>query len=94
MQISNVATMTRDVIDEHGFEGYQPTIIFPERRIVRSVADVPDGVDHEQVALGLASQHAEPGEEYFVVFRHSDTEFKVIHMHEGKSRAEVFSLEA
>lgn len=93
MQISNVASMTRAMIAEQGFEGYQPTVIFPDRRDIRSLAGVPGSEDHEQIALRWASGLAEPGEEYFVVYGHSDTEFKVVHIREGKLKAEVFAVE-
>ena len=92
MQISNVAKMTRAVIGGQGFEGYQPTVLFPGRKDIRCLAGVPDSEDHEQIALRWASGLAEPGEEYFVVFRHSDTEFKVVHMREGESEAQVFPV--
>lgn len=94
MQISNVASMTRDVISKQGFDGYQPTAIFPARKSVRSLAGVPETEDHEKVALRWASGLAEPGEEYFVVFRHSGAEFKVVHVEQSRQRTEVFPVKA
>ena len=82
------------MIAKQGFEGYQPTVLLPDRKSIRSLAGAPDCEDHEQIALRWAAGLAGPDEEYFVVFRHSDTEFKVVDLYEGEPNAEVFPVEA
>lgn len=90
MQVAQFATITRNVIDRQGFDGFQPTVCFPARKDVRALAGVPDDEPHEPIALRWAAGLAEPGEEYLLAFRHSDTEFKVVHAVAGRLKHRVY----
>lgn len=64
MQIEQFAAMTRNVIREQGFYGFQPTVCFPDPKNVLVLAGVPENEDHEPIALrwaeGLAKERGVP----------------------------------
>ena len=91
MQVEQFAAMTRNVIAEQGIEEFQPTACFPQRRDIRALAGVPEDEAHEPIALQWAAELAEDGEEYFVAFKHSITEFKVVHFLLGKAEHNTYA---
>lgn len=94
MNIENFASITRNVIRENGFEGFQPTLCLPERKDLRSLAGVPEDEDHEPIALRWAAGIARPDEEYLVAFKCTPTEFKVVRFERGISESQVYVAEA
>lgn len=94
MQIEQFAAITRNVIGNQGFEGFQPTVCFPERKDVRALAGVPENEDHEPIALRWAEELAEDGEEYLIAFKYSATEFKVVRFCQGHLEQQVHAAEA
>ena len=94
MQIEQFATMTRNVIHDQGFDGFQPTVCFPERKDIRALAGVPADEAHEPIALDWAVNLAKPGEEFLVAFKHSATEFKVVQFLNGSRQHQVYVAEA
>lgn len=93
MQIEQFAAITRRVIHEDGFEGFQPTVCFPNRRDIRVLSGVPEDEAHESIALRWAVQLAAPGEEFLVAFKCSATEFKVIHSRNDNQQCQVYAAE-
>ncbi|HKY29319.1 MAG TPA: hypothetical protein VJM12_15370 [Pyrinomonadaceae bacterium] len=94
MQIDEFATITLNVIRKQGFDGFQPTVCFPERREVRALAGVPEHEAHESIALRWAANLAKPGEEYLVAFKHSASEFKVVQSSQGNLEYKIYAAEA
>jgi hypothetical protein len=94
MNIEQFASITRNIIRANGFEEFQPTVCLPARRDVRSLAGVPEDESHELIALRWAAGIAEPDEEYLVAFRHSPTEFKVVHFVPGGQVHQVYVADA
>ncbi len=94
MQLEQFATITRKVIQDQGFDGFQPTVCFPERKDIRALAGVPADEAHETIALDWAANLAEPGEEFLVAFKHSATEFKVVQSLNGARQHQVYAAES
>jgi len=90
MQIEQFAAITSNVIREQGIGGFQPTVCFPERRDIRALSGVPEDEAHEPIALRWAASLANPGEGYLVAFKHSETQFKVVHCVSGRQEHQVF----
>lgn len=90
MQIEQFAAITSNVIREQGIGGFQPTVCFPERRDIRALSGVPEDEAHEPIALRWAASLANPGEAYLVAFKHSETQFKVVHCVLGNQEHQVF----
>lgn len=94
MQIEQFATITRNVIQDQGFDEFQPTVCFPERKDIRALAGVPADEAHEPIALDWAANLAKPGEEFLVAFKHSATEFKVVQFLNGTRQHQVYAAES
>jgi hypothetical protein len=94
MKIEKFAAITRNVIRNQGFDGFQPTVCFPEREEVRALAGVPEDEAHEPIALRWAAELAKPDEEYLVAFKHSAVEFKVVRFLPGNQEHQVYAVEA
>jgi len=94
MELDQFAAMTRNVLREQGFAGFQPTACFPERRVVRALSGVPSTEAQEPIALRWATGLAEPGEEYLVAFANSATEFKIVRFIGGDQEQGVYAAVA
>ena len=93
MQIEQFAAMTQRIISSQGFEGFQPTACFPERRDIVALAGVPEDEAHEAIALQWAAGLASEGEEYLVVFKHSPSQFKVIRVYQNSTESQVHAVD-
>lgn len=82
------------VINDQGFEDFDPIVCFPQRRDIRVLSDAPKNEPLETVAVGWAASVVIPEEEYLVAFKHSDTEFKVVHYLSGNKEHQVYVVEA
>ena len=78
MTTKEFAVITRRVIAKGGFEEFQPTACYPERREVKSLAGLPADIDTEEAVLDWAWRGAENDEEFLVAFKISDDYFRVI----------------
>jgi hypothetical protein len=78
MTTKEFAVITRRVIAKEGFEEFQPTACYPERREVKALAGLPADIDPEEPVLDWASQGAVNDEEFLVAFKISDDVFRVI----------------
>ena len=94
MDIEQFASITRNVILDCGLEEFQPTVCFPERKDVKSLAGVPRDEEHEPIALRWAASSAQPEEEYLVAFKCSRIEFKVVRFERGIREHKVYEVEA
>lgn len=94
MDIEKFASITRNVIRESGFDEFQPTVCFPDRKDVRALAGVPGDEEHESIALRWAAGIAGPEEEYLVAFKCTSTEFKVVRFQHGIFESQVYAAEA
>ena len=93
MTIDQFAVMTHNVIKDGGFDDYQPTACFPERRVVAVLTGIPEGVDQEQAALAMIARDAKPGEEYLLGFKVDAARFKVIRHFDGEFEEDLFHVE-
>jgi hypothetical protein len=94
MDIEQFASITRNVIRKHRFDDFQPTLCFPARQDVRSLAGVPQDEDHEPIALRWAAGNALPDEEYLVAFKCSPTAFKVVRFERGVCEHQIYAVGA
>lgn len=94
MQIEQFATITRNVILNQGFDEFQPTVCFPERKEIRALSGVPADEAHEPIALDWAANLANLGEEFLVAFKHSATEFKVVQFINDTRQHQVYAAES
>jgi hypothetical protein len=78
MTLQEFAEITRSVIGQQGFADFQPTLCFPGRHQIRTLAQVPAGVDIEEAAMAWARKHAVAEEEFLVAFKVSDNAFKIV----------------
>ena len=78
MTTSEFAVITRRVIAKEGFEEFQPTACYPERREVKTLAGLPPNVDAEEAALDWAFRGADNDEEFLLAFKISDDCFRVV----------------
>lgn len=93
MKIEQFASITKNVIREQGFHLFQPTVCFPKRKSIRALTGVPNSEAQESIALRWAAGLAESEEEYLVAFKHSATEFKVVHLLSGNEVHQVYAVE-
>ena len=78
MTTKEFAVITRRVIAKEGFEEFQPTACYPERREVKSLAGLPADIDPKEPVLDWAFRGAVNDEEFLVAFKISDAHFRVI----------------
>ena len=76
--IDQFIAMTRRVIDRDGFEGYQPTLLLPQRKDIRILEGVPPDVDIEAAAANWAKRAVDAEEDFFLAFKADAEHFKVI----------------
>ena len=79
------AAMTQRVIEEDGFDEYQPTACYPERRVLRVLEGVPASADLESVVIDWALGEREGEEELLLAFKLGDASFKVIRYVSGET---------
>jgi hypothetical protein len=89
MKIEEFAAITQDVITENGFDDFQPTACFPERRELRTLAGFPDDEEPEQPVLEWAGELAE-GEEFLIAFKVDESHFKVVRRLGNETTSETF----
>ena len=94
MKAAEFATITQSVIRKQGFSEFLPTVCFPERRDIRTLAGAPQSDPQESIATNWASKLAKPGEEYLVAFKHSAREFKIIRYVGTEQEHHVYAAEA
>lgn len=92
MKIEEFAAVTQDVIAKNGFNGFQPTACFPERRELRTLADFPDDEDPEQPVLEWAGKLAVGAKEFLVAFKIDASHFKVIRKLGEDTMSETFAV--
>jgi hypothetical protein len=80
MQLDDFANMTLQIIQRNGLDDYLPTACFPVQKKLLVLEEIPAGMETEVAARSWARSIAQPGESYFLAYRHSDTEFKVVHI--------------
>lgn len=78
MTTNEFAVITKRVIAKEGFEEFQPTACYPERREVKALAGLPVDIDPEEAVLDWAFQGAVNDEEFLVAFKISNDCFRVI----------------
>lgn len=78
MTIREFAVITRRLIAKEGFEEFQPTACYPERREVKVLAGLPPDIDAEEAVLDWAFRGADNDEEFLVAFKISDDSFRVV----------------
>ena len=72
------AVITSRVIENEGFEEFQPTACYPERREVKTLAGLSPDIDAEEAVLDWAFRGADNDEEFLVAFKISDDCFRVV----------------
>jgi hypothetical protein len=89
--MASFADITRRVIARDGFEDYLPTVLYPARRHVLVLEGVPDHADLEAISLAWAQSNAVGDEEFFLAFKVSPTQFKIIRRNGASFETEVFT---
>jgi hypothetical protein len=90
--VDEFAGITKKVIERDGFENYLPTALYPSRRHIVVLEDVPEDADLEPIALEWAATGAIAGEEFLVAFKVGSTTFKVIRRFAGGQEEAVFDI--
>jgi hypothetical protein len=89
--IASFAEITRRVIARDGFEDYLPTVLYPARRQVLVLEGLPSDSDVEAVSLAWAQSNAVGNEQFFLAFKVSLTEFKIIRRNGPSLESQVFT---
>jgi hypothetical protein len=92
MDINDFASITQRVIDRDGFDGFQPSACFPERRELRVLAELPEDIEVEPAVIEWAEQYARPNEEFLVAFKSGPLEFTVIRQKGRKKESAKFQV--
>ena len=77
MSLDEFAAVTRRVIEEYGFDEFQPTATYPGRCHLKGGAGFPGDVPEAQI-LQWAGEDRRDGEEMLVAFKIDDARFKVV----------------
>jgi hypothetical protein len=91
MTLIEFAKITRNVVSRDGFDGYLPTVVYPERRVLKVLEGAPVGAELESIAVEWASAGANPDEEFLVAFKVDATAFKVVRRASSGWEAQVFA---
>jgi len=94
MKSDQFAEVTRSVISKQGFENFQPTVCFPERRQIRALAGVPDTESQETATRRWAAKLANASEEYLIAYKCSSTEFAVVHFSPTGEDIQIYTASA
>ena len=86
------AETTRRVVARDGFDEYQPTVIFPERQQIMTLAGLPPDIEPESPVLSWASQSAQNDEEFLVAFKTDSTHFKIIRRTTEGTQAKTYAI--
>lgn len=78
MTLIEFAKITRRVVSREGFNGYLPTVVYPERRVMKVLEAAPVGAEIESIAVEWASAGANGDEEFLVAFKVDASAFKVV----------------
>lgn len=92
MTIDEFADITREVIDERGFDAFCTSACLPDQRQIRALTGVPSHVDQEVAALEWVAEIAAPGEEVLVAFKVSATQFKIIRKMGAAQESQIYSV--
>jgi hypothetical protein len=90
--VDEFARLTKKIIARDGFEDYLPTALYPSRRHIVVLEDVPEDADLEPIALEWAANGASAGEEFLVAFKIGSTTFKVIRRIGGSQEEAIFDI--
>jgi hypothetical protein len=51
MEIDAIASITRRIADDNGWDGFLPTLIDPDSRTVLVLEGIPVGIEHKKAAV-------------------------------------------
>jgi hypothetical protein len=88
--LDEFAALTKRIIASDGFDDYQPTAIYPDRRHVVVLDGAPEGPELESIAVKWAERGAVGGEEFLVSFKFGPDRFKVVRRCAGVQEEGVF----
>jgi hypothetical protein len=92
MNTDEFAVIAQNVVATDGFEDFQPTACFPERRAVRTLVGLPSDEDPKLMTLEWAADISEAGEEFLVAFKCDVSHFKVIRQVGGSRESNVYAI--
>ena len=92
MQLDDFIRITQQIIAQNGLEDYLPTACFPDQKKLTVLEEVPADMEVETVARAWVRQLASPNEHYFLAFRWSETEFKVLEIVAGVETQRVVAM--
>lgn len=69
MTTEDFPVITTRLIAKEGFEEFQPTACYPERREAKSLTGLPADIAPEETALDWAFQGAVKDEEFLLAFK-------------------------
>ena len=89
--LASFAGITRRVIARDGLDGHLPTALYPARRQILVLEGIPPSGDLEVISLEWARSNAIGDEEFFVAFKVSPTQFKIVWWNGASLESEVFA---
>ena len=89
--LDEFAAVTRRVIEDHGFEEFQPTATYPARCHLKGGAGFPCDVPESHI-LQWAGEDRRDGEEMLVAFKINDTCFKVVRHVGSFSEDDIYAV--
>jgi hypothetical protein len=91
MTLDEFAAVTQRVIDEQGFDEFQPTVTYPGRCHIKGGAGFPSDVPEAHI-LRWAAENARDGEEMLVAFKIDQTHFKIVRQVASYSEDEIYAV--
>jgi hypothetical protein len=78
MTTDDFIAMTQRIIAQDGFDDYLPTLVLPDSARLFVLEGIPPDVDHDFAARRWVAKKVGPGDNYFLAFKISATQFRVV----------------
>ena len=92
MTIEEFAAVTPAVIAREGFADFLPTVCYPDRQDLRTLAGLPADIEPEPAVLKWALKNAEPDELFLIAFKTGPTVFTIVRQQRGKRESASFEI--
>lgn len=89
MTTDDFIAMTQRIIARDGFDDYLPTLVLPDSAQVFVLEGIPPDVDHDFAARRWVNKNVGDGDNYFLAFKISDSQFRVVVRLAGKIEERV-----
>ena len=92
MTLDEFAATTQRVIASDGFDEFQPTACYPDRREIKALAGFPPDLEPEVPVLAWAARSASEGEEFLVAFKTDPKHFRVVRCVGAASEGKTYAV--